>query len=895
MSRSKSLADSSEVYSVFREQIETIKNKRSVKIKLSSFPSSATFAEICNVLVHILNQFVPVVYLEKISLFDNGLTALPNEFFLLCDSLLKVLDLHNNQFTNIPHPLVANCPNLERLDLSGNSFSILPSTVFSNFSNLKYLLLKDNNISYLPPILGELISLETLYVSGNPLIMPNAEVINSMTGGINDLKAYLVSNSNIIDQHIEMQTQASQSSGPLPSTPSVARARSLSDTRGKSLKASRRMGLIINSNKATPESNASNPASTSGANDSYTQSKLERNLLLAVSGSNDNSSGFIPREFSNKDEFNLGTSTYTTPTASIPRSSSPPSAIQSSFARPLRNRSNTLRDINQILEPNELSEDHKPGAYFRRLSTLQERPADESFKHISEEGSSLEPVLDDAKQASKKTQNSEHLQLSAPNKKVASNAQAPISNHNSLHSQAPTQKTHIYVRASQHDRSTIVKVARKILFSFSELHLSIKRFAGFCCDKKISTKIVSLLHLSKENIDILVETMEAVEDNGENHDSILSSLQTCISSFKMILSILSENFASFVAKIDVCFIRMVFLTLFGSLNELQNAHKLLSPNTSTLKSQSTLLRNHSAMSDLPSGTPVDAKAKNLSAILGLAEEGANENPALPLASETVASLDEIDERLYQSINVATANAQVVFSELTKAMSKSAIATANAKANQPINPTVALKFKELTNVCISSMEITKRLSSKLATIRTNQNSYARRSFWDDINLFLKAIIQTFSSVKGIMKDAPILNEIRRSMANLTKTTKELTIFLEASSYKTMSDLLGSPPLGNVLPSGSSILLAGSISASSVNLLQLASIGAVRTPIAASIGTAAAQAMNAQQDNHSNSNSSMPALNIPPLVASDLLNTGLHTAPVQSMEQFYAKNVNPFDRI
>lgn len=900
----------SEVQSVFRDQLDQIKNKRTVVINLANFSSDVLLANIFEVLALILHSFNPPVHLERIILSENGLTTLPDEFALISGNHLRYLDLHDNKFSSVPTALQSSCPNLEGLDLSQNHLNSLPRAVFGSLDHLKILSLKDNKFSYLPPILGELINLESIAVAGNPLEMPSMETIQSMHGSVNDLKAYLLSNSAFLDQQIKLQHSQQQPAQKLalPTTPSLARTRSLSDTRSKSLKATRRMGLIINSNKVTPES-----SSSVASNPDATPSKPERKLLLPTNDRGDYQSLLQQREPNINFETAIVPSTYTTTTAGSSRSNSPSSSTQgATLSRPgsrNRNRSNTFKDINQMLDNSEFADsEHKSGAYFRRLSTLQERPADESNKLQNGDFLASSAHSEDLSKPSSMSflrhQAHEGSPVKQLTKKSGTNPQImQLQNLNQTsHSASQISTTALISSSSQliYDLGTIMKVARKILFSLSELQLSLKRFTGFCSDKKLSIKVISLLHISKGNIDGLVESMEAVEDTGENQDLILSSIHTCITSFKMILLILSENFNSFVAKIDICFIRMVYLTFFGSFNELQNAFRLLNPTSSVAKSQIAFPRYQSTLGL----SNVDTKGKSTQASQSLHEEGqASISDALAISSEAAVPSEEIDERLYQSIDLATKNAQVVFSELTKAINKSAIATANTKSSQPINPAVATKFKELTSVCISSMDITKRLILKLLSIRSNRTPQARRLFWDDISLFLKAILQTFSSVKAIMKDAPILNEVRQSMATLTKTTKELTIILEASSYKSMSELLDSPPSQHMtvsLPS-SAILPPASLlhSNSFLNLAQLpGSAAPVRTPLVAAVGSVAAQAILPHQDGlHTSSNTTFPLapLNIPPLVSSDVLNTGLHTAPVQSMEQFYAKNVNPFDRL
>lgn len=909
MYRSSKSSDRLEIAARFNAQSEYILNKRSVRISLQDFGPTTSLGDICNTLAMVLGQHNPPIYLERILMAENQISEIPAEFWQLCSTLLRTLDLHANQLSELPPILAQKCLNLEMLDVSGNRIVEISDQTLAPLKRLKLLLLKDNKITHLPLILGEMISLETLGVAGNPLVFPPAEIVNSASSGINELKAFLVSSSagNYEAKGGSGTSLETQIPGisrqPHPSTPGLARTRSLSDTRSRSLKALRRMGLIINSNKLTPDKQG-----LSALGDAYTPSKPARKLLLPSREKSD-IGAFISdaREHPFGPELAAMASNYAASSSNTP-SSNPVEAqtgtgtgagsgsgagtLSVSVSPP---KSVPLISVKESgSSPEETAEvDPKPAAYFRRLSILQEKPLDEVPK-LEEEPEFLKQPA--AAQGSKAEISP--LKTQPPKRKVSNAYQQTHTSSSSSSSATQLQlqlqlNHHVSRSGVVHEKSVVVKVSRKILFSFSELHLSIKRFVGFCGDKKLSSKIVRLIHSSKEHIDDLVEAMEAVEDGEENQGFVMGSLHACISSFKTILTAISENFGSLVAKIDACFIRMVLLTLFGSLNELQNAHKLLTQSSNPVRAPSSLSRNPSALSS----SSADLKAKYVQSSQVVFEDISLETPLISSATEAVATVEEIDERLYQTITLATDNAQVVFSELTKTISKSAIATASTKTAQPFSPAVTAKFKELTHVCMTSMEITKRLLGKLAGIRQNQDSASRRSFWDDINLFLKAVIQTFSAVKDIMRDAPIFNEVRGSMANLTKTTKELTIILEASSYKSISDSVESPPNNNMwhMSNGPPTAPAG-------NGLQqppiVAPIPAVRTPLVATVGTTAAQALLAQQDNQYGNGGhkhALPPFNLPPLVASDTLNSGLHTAPVQSMEQYYAKNVNPFDRL
>lgn len=708
-----------------KDQIEQLRDRRTFAISPSDVPPNWSVESCLESFATWIRKNEAHLLVEQVVLSECELTQMPPLFSSLCGPQLRFVDLHKNELAEIPSVLTT-CTNLEALDLSHNRLWRLPRP-FGKLSRLKFLSIKHNNFSFLPPILGEMPQLEMVKWLENPLVIPSNDSLR-LLASTEDLKAFLVANSAVLCQHITQQELQLLKMQPSHSIKTPV------DPKVRTLKAARRMGLIINNRNEGTEPDAT----------------LERRVA--------------EKEAPKSIEAICADMTPATYTQTTSRTTSPtttPPHIRQNTRTRLR--SNTYKDINEMLDTNDMSDlGHKPGAYFRRLSTLQEVPADFSSGLSVDSSYDAEVVENDNDEArDEKVLPSETFANKAT--KQPKNPFTPTTHV--LNGLAPTS-----AKLALHNPSVMLKVARKVLFSFSEMHLSIRRFTGFCADKKVSNKAVAMLHTTKVNIDNLVESMEAAEDN---NDSVLvtSSIQTCISSFQAILTLLTENFAAFILKIDVCFIRMVYLTLFGSFNELHNAYRLLAP------SSNTKYASKAAAIQAPF-TPAEGKNKT-------GQNDHAEAHAVNAAREDPSSADDIDEELYKSIDLATSYAKVVFSELTNAMGKNVIANTSSSSAQ-VDPMTSAKFKSLTNVCISSMEITNRLVSKLPVVRHTKSLQVKRLFWDDINIFLKSIIQTFSSVKVIMKDAPVLNEVRQSMANLTRTTKDLTILLEASSYKTMSD-------------------------------------------------------------------------------------------------------------
>ncbi|KAG2731962.1 hypothetical protein G9P44_004379 [Scheffersomyces stipitis] len=937
------LLHKSQLWPLLTDQLDAVHRKKS--IKLANLPGSKlVVSDIIEVIKDFVNSYNPPLELERLSLQSCQLSEISGNFSSFSSSI-KYLDLHQNNVHSISESIISCFPSLEILDLSSNNLSTLPGNL-SQLKNLRIISIRNNKFKYLPPVLAELPSINLMEIAENPLVVPSLELIRSLQKSNSDydwileLKSYLMAHKSLLDfkiqeqqQNLQKQSQPLSAPPALPNSqqPMLTRPKSISD-KSKASRAARRMGLLIKREDASSPPSSADASSVSihdSTNDTFASSGVSNanstlddttasfpfasqaqtngnhsiiNTTSILTGgsdylhtdftntlSNPSSASAIETSFSivtpPPPNMTMSTTTATTAsnsptsiaapiskTANASVASSNTTSNVSTLSRPTsrnRSRSNTLKEIDRILEKNDkVDTEHKSGAYFRRLSTLQEIPGDK--KDVQSEN--VRSI-----QNSQTTKTNEDTITKTHS---AANRTAPAIVSNDI---SPSRTNPVAVANKKHSISSIVKVSRKVLFSFSELHSSVRRFTGFCADKKVTMKMVSLLYTTKSNIDSLVENLEIMEETGTNLDQIVASLHVCISSFKAIMTLLSENFASFVDKIDVCFIRMLYLTLYGSFNELLNAYRTLVP----------------AVQKPPPKFNVPVTA------------AATESTKQKLSINTTHfDHDDVDEKLYVTIDSATTTAQNIFSELNKAINKSAIASASS-SDPATNASVANKVNELTNVCVSFFDITKRLKTKLITIRNNPSQTTKKSFGEDINLFIKSIVQTLACVKGIVKDLPILDDIRASMSTLTKTAKEVTYMLEVSSYKTLAtDSTGTqyPPALVSIPSVSNLFTPVSAhpplqSPSSVNLAQLASngnMGVTRTPLTSSLTASSIKTSSLSISGPSSStlgNITNTAAGVTPMGSPGLVNghnIGPLTAPTQSSGQYYAKNgMNPFD--
>ncbi|KAI5964571.1 SOG2 [Candida pseudojiufengensis] len=807
------------VISLLKDQNESIVHKRILKLTGLSIKPYDLFEYINEY----LQSFEPQLIIEKLSLPSNNLNEIPSNFTKISKNL-KYLDLHNNQISFLSHDFINNLPNLEALDLSSNKLSYLPSNI-SSLHHLKVLSIKDNEFEYITPELGELKSLNLIELSNNPLILPSIELISNLQSQasniewVSELKHYLISNQTILHQKIvelkednQFQTldqwQSSANNSMHITPPSMRRSHSISEP-GKSkisTKASKRMGLII---KKTDENGSSTEDLNSSTIHSFSRSFNQEDLPHSASAVE------TTFQISSPPPQPL----HTNLTAPNSASNSPSTTLNKPT---LRSRSNTMKEIDQILEKNDnVDTEHKSSAYFKRLSVLQEQPSDEVESNVSISRPTTRQTLDPNFKQTQQATSSAIASSTHP----SSSSNIPISTDGSPNRVSqPTKK---------HTNAVIIKVSRKVLFSFSELHSSIRRFTAFCTDKKVTMKMVSYLYGTKSNIDNLVENLEIVEENGGNTEQIAQSLQTCMMSFKSIMNLLHQNINKFVSKIDVCFIRMLYLSIFGSISELQNAYNLLTVKTSPVKSSTNELKQK-----------------------------------LSINTNVGSSFNEVDEKLYATIEAAISNAQSIFTDLNKNVNRGA--TAHSAS---VSPSVTAKIKDLSNNCGSSLDIIKRLSTRLITIRNNPSQTTKKLFAEDINQFLKSIVQILAAVKGIVVDIPILDDVRASMSSITKTAKEVTYMLEISSYKSLLAESSSSSTSNQPPNFTPL------SAHAPALPSTATFNngpvPIRNPM---MPTTNASTTNIQEQE------------------TTLQSNGPLTAPPQSSGQIFAKNgMNPFDKL
>ncbi|KAH3900387.1 Sog2p SCDLUD_003364 [Saccharomycodes ludwigii] len=167
---------------------------------------------------------------------------------------------------------------------------------------------------------------------------------------------------------------------------------------------------------------------------------------------------------------------------------------------------------------------------------------------------------------------------------------------------------------------------------------------------------------------------------------------------------------------------------------------------------------------------------------------------------------EIDLQLYKILQSVISMTNIVHSQLNTAISKAAMEHAKQQSggkNTDLGTNsntsfsgLASKLKVLTSTCVGCMELSANLKNRLAVLLDVGNGLEqdkellsageKRKTWEIINMFLKSIISLLANAKSIMKDIPELDNLRPNLANLAKITKEVTVILDCSSYKTVGN-------------------------------------------------------------------------------------------------------------
>lgn len=223
-----------------------------------------------------------------------------------------------------------------------------------------------------------------------------------------------------------------------------------------------------------------------------------------------------------------------------------------------------------------------------------------------------------------------------------------------------------------------------------------------------------------------------------------------------------------------------------------------SEDVSTLTSGSIeMSRSHSAASNTninsnSSGTSViTSENDNKSSLMNKGAETNMLDKIDQKVDEASEAQKNVDTQLYQILTNVIKMVSVVYNQLTGEISK--IAVASTSGQKILTELLSSKIKDLTDTCWQAMELSKSLNDRLKLLLSSDlnitekylSTVEKLKTWEKINAFLKSIISILGNTKEIMSDLPSLNEIRPNLASLAKITKDVTVILDLSSYKSVT--------------------------------------------------------------------------------------------------------------
>jgi Leucine-rich repeat (LRR) protein len=592
--------------------------------------------------------------ISKLSVRQNWLVGLPTQFVHM--ERLTYLNIAQNHLGEVP-PVVCYLPSLEILDISGNQIRRLPKEI-ANLSTLRVLSMANNRFEYLPAFIADIPELTYLEFYGNPIIFPPPEVVEEERAKHGDdvawIRQYLNEHKNQI-QSLEdsmarswparsgQQNMGTASSDVPSDRVGVTAERSRSNSEATSLRAAKRMGFVASRKQRTGSADAdaaSNSSSSAGS------------ASIDIAG---------PSSLSQQHAriHSIDSSVVQSAPPDSTTSPAAPLSVKRSGGTAERPRGTSV-STSPLL-------DSAPGAYFRRLSTLQE-----------DDRITIDSKLD--------------------------------------------QK--------------ILDSIRKILYSVYEFHDMLRRCSMFCTDKSIAASLSHHLRQAQQTFPDLVKALENPE--ASDGSVLLDAAGRCMDTMSDVIAYFKANIDRLTRCIDIKFVRSLIMVSFTSFHELHNAWTTLYPHVSQ---------------------------------------------RLPQAASAAASNDDFaaaDDHLYERIYIAAQAAQSVLGQLTSVISRNA---AQASQGNSLGAAASDKIRELGNVSLAGMDVTRRLKSRMEHIRET-GQIERKRFWDDANAFLKSVISILSSTKSLMNDVPFLVEVRPNLTTLTRVAKEIPLLLELSSYRTM---------------------------------------------------------------------------------------------------------------
>lgn len=648
---------------------------------------------------------------------------------------LRYLNVRSNYFREFPKVL-SELPSLEILDISRNKIRTLPRQP-GNLMNLKVLSISKNRIEVLPSYIGLMNELRILKIDHNPVVFPPVEV-TSYEGGEDGMDAWLA------DLKLFLSAHASNHG---VQTANDSDAVTTDDESGET-----DFNTISKSGPSDHGGSSQTQLSSSSSNGATT-SKYKQKIPpppIPTKNSHRNAAvhGVNSKSVSGMRSFQLVATK--SPDMERSRSNSESDEIRRPFRRPLA----MLRNRNG-------------------LGTLQEDRARHSrgFSHdyIQENVSEAESTMRSPAE-------------------VQQNSRAYFRRLSSL-----PQSKRISLNSAK-----VVEASRGILFSLSQIHTAVRQYVTFCADPELTGTINRVLYNANAHVGALVDVLEAHETRPEGADAkpVIEACRACVGAFRHVINILHNRVRDLTSQADVRYTRTLLLLLFGASSELQNSWACLNPlkgvaSSVILSSSPIALQSTPSICQRSVAPPITRLKSNSNASINSfasshSSAKLSEIFTVPSTPSVLATVDadpmETDDQLFEKISQATTATLALLSLLGDAVSKSALASAQGPATPgAVTAATNIKLKDLASNSLNAGEVTRRLKNKLTMAKMIQDVQEKKKFWEDTNLFVKAVINVAAIAKAVSSEYPFSKAILSSLSTVTRSTKELTILLSVSSF------------------------------------------------------------------------------------------------------------------
>ncbi|QSL65030.1 hypothetical protein MERGE_002334 [Pneumocystis wakefieldiae] len=360
----------------------------------------------------------------------------------------------------------------------------------------------------------------------------------------------------------------------------------------------------------------------------------------------------------------------------------------------------------------------------------------------------------------------------------------------------------------------VIETSRGILFSLSQVYQGIRQYIVFCTDPSIKGTINLFLCTANIHIGALTNVLEEHEtkDHCMEPSFVISTCCACIEAFKQVIGAFHKHIKKITMKADIRYTRTLLLILYGATIEIRNSWMVLVsalPPTS-FNVNIFSFKNHSSGNFTSSHHPTFKSLSNVSIANSSASatNTSNINPnSIPVPSNLnqaelpnthtssiitqyleLADLSktDTDEHLFEKILTATTAALSVLTLLENAATKNTITESEKDHSITTNSEITAKLKELATMSINARSVAQKLKSQLKNIRENNSLNYKRKFWEDINAFVKSIIAIAALAKFISTEFSFSKLILSGLSTVTRSTKELTILLSISSFRSTAE-------------------------------------------------------------------------------------------------------------